>query len=101
MADTTRTEEFRVSGDKLVGKIKELVNEGNVRRIILKTEDGKTLLDIPLTVGALGLGIGVLLAPFWAAIAAIAAMVARLSIVVERTDPKPDDAVKSDLTETL
>ncbi len=89
MAETTRTEEFRVDGDKVVSKIKELLDEGNVRRIILKTEDGKPLIEVPLTVGVIGVGLGVLLAPVWAAIGAIAAMVARLSIVVERVDGKP------------
>ena len=80
---------FRLDGDKVVAKIKELVNEGNVRRIILKTEDGKTLIEVPLLVGA-GVGVvGVLVAPVLAAIGAIAAIVARLSIVVERVDDNP------------
>lgn len=86
MADTTRTEEFRVDGDKVISKIKELLNEGNVRRIILKTEDGKTLLEVPLTLGVGVVGIGVLVAPVLAAIGALAALVTRLSIVVERVD---------------
>lgn len=89
MADAPGTEEFRVDGDKVVSKVKELLNEGNVRRITLKTEDGKTLIEVPLTVGIIGAGLGVMLAPVWAAIGAIAAMAAKLSIVVERTDAKP------------
>lgn len=89
MSDSTRTEEFRVDGDKVVAKIKELLNEGNVRRITLKTEDGKTLIEVPLAVGVIGVGLGVVLAPVWAAIGAIAALVARLSIIVERVDDKP------------
>lgn len=90
MADpTTKTEEFRVDGDKVISKIKELLNEGNVRRIVLKTEDGKTLIEIPLMVGVIGVSLGVILAPVWAAIGAIAALVTKLSIVVERTDTTP------------
>jgi hypothetical protein len=89
MPDPFRTEEFRVEGDKVISKIKELLNEGNVRRITLRTEDGKTLIEVPLTVGVIGVGLGVILAPVWAAIGAIAAMVAKLSIVVERTNGSP------------
>jgi len=90
MADpTTRTEEFRVDGDKVISKVKELLNEGNVRRIVLKNDDGKTLIEIPLMVGVIGVGLGVILAPVWAAIGAIAALVTKISIVVERTDTKP------------
>lgn len=89
MASPNRFEEFRVEGDKVVAKVKELLNEGNVRRIILKTEDGKTLIEVPLTIGAIGAGLGVMLAPVWAAIGAIAAMVAHMSIVVERVDKTP------------
>src|SRR5581483_6716984 len=86
MSDGTRTEEFRVDGDKVVSRIKELINEGNVRRIILKTDDGKSLIEVPLTVGVIGAGLGVALAPVLAAIGVIAALVARISIVVERVD---------------
>lgn len=90
MADPIRTEEFRVDGDKVVSKVKELVEEGNVRRLILKTDDGKPLIEVPLTMGVLGVGLGVMLAPVWAAIGAIAAMVAKLTVVVERVDkPAP------------
>lgn len=89
MADPSRTEEFRVDGDKVVSKIKELVNEGNVRRIVLKTEDGKVLIEVPLTVGVGVVGVGVLVAPVLAALGAIAALVAKVSIVVERVDHKP------------
>lgn len=95
MADRVRTEEFRVDGDQVIAKVKELVNEGNVRRIILRTEDGKDLIEVPLTIGVGVVGVGVLVAPVLAAIGAIAAIVARLSIVVERvedkTPPKSDN----------
>ena len=89
MADRIRTEEFRVDGDKVVSRIKELVNEGNVRRIILRTEDGKDLIEVPLTIGVGVVGVGVLVAPVLAAIGAIAAIVAKISIVVERVEDKP------------
>jgi hypothetical protein len=75
-----RTEEFKFDGDKLVGRIKELLHEGNIRRIIIKNEEGKTLIDIPLTMGV----VGVLLAPQLAAIGAIAALVTHGTIVVEK-----------------
>ena len=66
------TEEFRVSGEAVLSKIKELVHEGNVRRITIKNDDGRTLIEIPLTLGV----IGTVLLPVWAAIGAIAAMAA-------------------------
>ena len=47
----TRTEEFKIAGSEVIGKIKELIHEGNIRRIILKTEEGRTFMEIPLTVG--------------------------------------------------
>jgi len=80
--DKIRTEEFQVSGELLLSKIKELVHEGNIRRITIKNEDGKTLIEIPLTLGV----VGAVLLPVWAAIGAIAALVANLRIVVEKVD---------------
>jgi len=82
-ATRTFTEEFRVSGERVVEKVKELIREGNVRRITLKNDEGKTLIEIPLTLGV----IGTLLLPVWAGIGAIAALVANLTIAVERTVP--------------
>lgn len=81
----TVTEEFRVSGEAVVGKVKELVREGNVRRITIKNDDGKVLVEIPLTIGL----IGTALLPVWAAIGAIAALVANLTISVEKVAPEP------------
>jgi hypothetical protein len=88
MADKTWTEEFKVEGDKVVGKVKELVNEGNVRRVIIKNEDGKVLVEVPLTVGIGVVGASILIAPVLAGLGAIAALVARVSIVVERVETK-------------
>ncbi|MCX6565642.1 MAG: DUF4342 domain-containing protein [Candidatus Aminicenantes bacterium] len=76
----TRTEEFKVSGGEILNKIKELLHEGNIRRIILKDEQGKTFLEIPLTVGI----VGAALVPVVAAVGAIAALVSKLTIVVEK-----------------
>lgn len=78
--EKVRTEEFQVSGDMLVAKIKELAREGNIRRVIIKNEEGKTLIDIPLTLGV----VGVLVAPQLAALGAIAALVTHGTIVVEK-----------------
>jgi CBS domain-containing protein len=76
----TSTEEYEVRGDDLLSRVKELVHEGNVRRITIKNDDGKTLIEIPLTVGL----VGALLLPVWAAIGAVAALVTNCSITVER-----------------
>lgn len=81
-----RVEEFVVSGDTVVAKIKELVHEGNIRRLSLQTEEGKTLVEIPLMLGVAGAMAGAILAPVWAAIGAIAALVVKLRIVVERVE---------------
>lgn len=75
-----KTEEFRVSSDDLVKKVKEIIHEGNVRRIIVKDEKGKMLLEIPVTVGV----IGAIFAPWLAALGVIAALVTNCTIVVER-----------------
>lgn len=80
--ERVRTEEFRVRGEDLVAKVKEIVHEGSIRRVIIKNEEGKTLIEVPLTIGV----IGALLIPVWAAIGAIAALAANFTIAVERTD---------------
>jgi hypothetical protein len=76
----SRSEEFAFSGDTLLGKIKELVHASNIRRIVIKNEEGRVLIDIPLTVGV----VGTLLAPQLAAIGAIAALVLKGTIVIEK-----------------
>ena len=76
------TEEYRVDGDEVVKKIKDLVHEGNIRRLIIKNEDGKKLIEVPLTIGV----VGAVLLPVWAAIGAIAAVVTSCTIEVERVD---------------
>jgi hypothetical protein len=78
--EKVRSEEFHVNGDEILKKIKELVHEGNIRRVIIKNEEGRTLIDIPLTLGV----VGALVAPQLAAIGAIAALITRGTIVVEK-----------------
>lgn len=80
MTSKTTQEEFKVNGDQLLGKVKELINEGNVRRIIIKNKDGEQLVVLPLTVGI----IGAVLVPMMAAVGALAALVTECSIIVER-----------------
>ncbi len=79
-------EEFSVTGDMLLAKIKELVHEGNIRRIIIQNEEGHTLIEIPLTIGV----VGVILLPVWAAIGAIAALAVKFKIVVEKVETVPE-----------
>ncbi len=78
--ENVRSEEFKFDGDALMSKIKELVHAGNVRRVVIKNEEGKTIIDIPLAIGV----VGALIAPQLAAIGAIAALVTRGTIVVEK-----------------
>ena len=77
MADNNQ-EEFRVNGEELLKKVRELIDEGNARRIIIKNENGQTLVEIPLMIGA----VGAIFAPILAAVGAIAALVTRCTIVV-------------------
>ncbi|HUV15598.1 MAG TPA: DUF4342 domain-containing protein [Pelolinea sp.] len=74
------TEEFEVNGDELLAKIKELVHEGNIRRVIIRNDKGRALIDIPLTIGV----VGALLAPQLAAVGAIAALLSSGTILVEK-----------------
>ena len=77
-----KTEEFRVEGEKLIAKVKELLHEGNIRRIIIKDKEGKTVMEIPMTLGV----VGALIAPQLAAIGAIAALITEATIVVEKSE---------------
>jgi hypothetical protein len=76
-------EQFKVHSQDLANKVSELIHEGNVRRIIIKDERGHTFMEIPLTVAA----IGVVVAPVLAAVGAIATVVSKFDVVVERTPP--------------
>ena len=77
---TNKKEEFKVSGEDITEKIKEIIKEGNARRIIIKNEDGESVAEFPLTVGA----VGALVAPILAAVGAIAALLTKCTIVVEK-----------------
>ena len=81
--ETQRTQEFQLNGDEVVAKVKELIHEGNIRRITIKNEDGRTMLEVPLTLGL----IGAALLPVFAAIGAAAALATWCTIVVERDVP--------------
>ncbi len=86
--EKTRTEEFKVIGSEILDKFKEILHEGNIRKIILKNEDGKTFLEIPLTIGVIGAAV----APLLAAVGAIAALASSMTIIVEKVEdekPKP------------
>lgn len=77
-----RTEEFRVKGEELIAKIKELIHEGNIRRIIIKDREGKTMIEFPLTFGV----VGAVLAPTLAAVGAVAALIGEATVVVEKKE---------------
>ena len=80
-----KQERFTINGEALLQKVKDLINEGNIRKIIIHTKDGKELMTIPLTIGV----VGSLFAPVLAAIGAMAALIGECTITVER-----DEAVK-------
>ena len=82
MTEQVHHEEHQVSGKNLLGKVKELVRQGNVRRVVIKNPEGRTILDLPLTVGLLGAA----WLPLMAAIGGIAALAASYTVVVERVD---------------
>ena len=83
MADEkTRTEVVSINGEDLVSTVKNLVHEGNIRRITIENKDGRTLLEVPLTLGV----VGALLLPTLAALGALAAIVTECKIIVERID---------------
>lgn len=82
MSEHFRTEEFKVEGEKLLSKIKEILHEGNIRRVIIKDKEGKVIMEVPMTIGI----VGVLIAPQLAAIGAIAALLTEATVVVEKED---------------
>lgn len=80
--DNSNRESFKVSGDDLLSKIREIIKEGNARSVIIKNEKEETIIEFPLTIGA----VGVVLAPVFAAVGAIAALVTDCTIVVEKRE---------------
>jgi hypothetical protein len=83
-------DEIRVTGENLLKTIRELIHEGNYRRISIRNDEGQVLIEIPLAVGL----VGALFAPVWAAVGAMAAMATGFSIIVERQRPEPKDVNK-------
>lgn len=77
-----RVEEFEVTGEKVVETVKKLVRQGNIRRITINDSEGKSLIEIPLTLGV----VGAMILPVWAALGALAALVTKCTIVVERIE---------------
>jgi len=82
MSDQFHTEEFSVNGEQLLAKVKELLREGNIRRVIIKDKTGRVLVEFPLTIGV----VGIAFAPVLAAVGAIAALVTEATVVVEKVD---------------
>lgn len=85
-AESTWIEEIEVAGGQLVERVKELVAEGNIRRLILRTQDDKLIMEIPLTAGAVFGGVVTLFAPLLAALGALAALIARVKVQIVRTE---------------
>jgi len=83
--ETPSVEEFSVTGETVLAKVHELIREGNIRRIVLKNEEGNTIVEFPLTAGV----VGAMFLPAFAALGAIAALMANLTIVVERKPETP------------
>ena len=75
-----RTEEHRISGERLVDRVRELVREGNVRRIKIKNDEGRSIMEIPLTLGV----VGAVMMPVFVALGAIAALASHYTLVVEK-----------------
>lgn len=86
------SENFTISGNQLVDKVKQLIHEGNIRRIRI-IHEGKTILEIPLSIGAPVAAIGIMAAPIIAALGAFAALVTECTIEVERIE-KPKNTPK-------
>ncbi len=80
-----RVEEFEVTGEKLLATVRELVHQGNVRRIVIRNASGVTLIEVPLVLGIAG----AVLVPVWAAIGALAALLVKFTLVIERVQDAP------------
>lgn len=78
--EENKTEEYKVKGSEIVGKVKEIISEGNARRIIIKNEEGKSIMELPLSIGLLG----VLAAPYLTAVGALAAVLTSCTIEVKK-----------------
>lgn len=83
---TPSNEEFKISGDELLAKVKELIKKGKARKIIIKNNQGDSLLEIPLNVGVAVGTAGIILAPILAAVGALAALVTKVTVVVVKNE---------------
>ncbi|MCP4304870.1 MAG: DUF4342 domain-containing protein [bacterium] len=83
-----QVEEFKIKGDELLGRIRELIKEGNVRHLTIQNSDGKTIVEVPLTIGV----VGALIAPAAAAIGAIAALVTECTVAVTRDEGSEEES---------
>ncbi len=84
-SESSQTEEQRVSSEGLVARVKELVHQGNIRRIIVKNDEGHTIIEIPLTMGV----VGAFFLPLWVALGSIAALASHYTLVVEKRAESP------------
>lgn len=92
------TEKYTVSGDKILSKIKELIQQGNVRRVRL-VHEGRSIIDIPLSIGAPAAAVGILTAPLLAAVGAFAALVTECTIEIEKTDDQKSRNIGTEMPE--
>ena len=93
-----RIEEFKVKGGQLVDKVREIIEEGNARRVIIKKDD-RVLIEFPLSVGVGGAAAAVFLTPMLAAVGAIAALVTDVSVIIERNEEEAEDVVEVEADE--
>ncbi len=84
--EKVRVEEFKISADSLIGKVKELIQQGKLRRLVIKNSQGRTLADIPLMAGLVGGVAGSIIFPIAAALGAVGAVVAHLTVAIERKE---------------
>ncbi len=92
-------EEFKVKGDELMAKVREIIEEGNARRLYIKRESGETIFEIPLTAGVAVTAASAVLAPILVAVGAVAALATSVTIGVERPNADGDDDESTSRTE--
>ena len=94
----TTFEEIKITGNELMGRLQELADEGNTRRAIIRNGKGKTLLEVPLTIGVAGAGALTILAPFLSAIGFFAMMLTDCTLVVERYEDEASKEIEGEAT---
>ena len=90
-AEQVRTEEYVFSGDEIIAKVKELLHEGNVRRMTIYSDSGTVLLDVPLTIGLAGTALAVVLAPVLTTLTMLAGVLLKIKVKVERIEEEVDE----------